>query len=474
MKCLLCLSLLLINSLCYAAPDQYEPDNEANSQRTLLISGNTQQHNFHQQGDVDTFKFYALKVDKLAYQFTIEPMNPSTQLLVRATDGGKKILFDNNNDIAQQGQVNFNVNVGATGFMDISVKARDKTNFGDEVSYKITIIDPNPRPNKADIYEIDDIADFAQVLPFGAENEQLHNFHKAGDIDWFKISILAQPPAHYLIQVENAGEQADIAIELYNEKLEKIETIDDNPQGLAQTEALEVFERLLPQQDNFYYIKIKNVNTQLDSAIQSGYSIRLSYTAIPAFLGNIAGQVIDATTKLGVPSPVIKSSGSKPAYQVGAENGLFITSHETGTFQFTATAAGYQPTTVNNIVVKSLEITPLEIIMQPLATKRALPHVVLATGILDLPVVTLPNVGSWKAKLVSSPTAPLSFNLTELTALSAIEQTPATPIFDASTEILYLPLTNIEGTGGFKRAMLKLVPNSNPLQFNYIDQSLGR
>lgn len=201
--------------------------------------------------------------------------------------------------------------------------------------FRITV-DPSLLRTKQlerDIYEPDNTPEQASVIVINDE-AQTHNFHDAEDVaDWVKFYGLAE--TSYEIESKNAGQNCDIAIELYDSDLAAPEESADR-YGPGQDELL---SWLCPE-DGVYYVKLTNMHAGA-SGENTAYEFAVNYTEAGPDEGVIQGYITYCVTGDPVAGVTVRTTGKRTAIS-DAEGFYRIINHPSGQYAMTVSADCYK------------------------------------------------------------------------------------------------------------------------------------
>ncbi len=181
------------------------------------------------------------------------------------------------------------------------------------------------------VYEPNNTLDDAQSI-FTTGLTQFHAFDYAGDEDW--LVFYAQKGTQYDIEIDNAGQGINPAIELFNEKGEvEVGLFDFNFTGEGELLSWN------SSADGFYYIRVTNLETEFSP--NSQYNIKV-FLPIAPNNGGISGIVIDQCTQLGLGKIVLKAEGGQIDQVFSAKDGAFGFALNPGEYKVTTKSNGYQ------------------------------------------------------------------------------------------------------------------------------------
>ncbi len=167
------------------------------------------------------------------------------------------------------------------------------------------------REDGQDVYEDDDTAVQASIIPLNAENAQRHNFYGAADEDW--VAFYALAGQSYQIHVDNPDPGCDPVVQLYGEGGGTPVSAPENAGSFGEKEG---FSWPCPA-DGIYYARIGPYpENAAPVTAPAGYDLRVS-RAIGGDIGTIRGRLLDADG-IGMDGVVIRSnSNADPAITFG-------------------------------------------------------------------------------------------------------------------------------------------------------------
>lgn len=325
-----------------ATPDEYEPDNIIETAKQIFSNGSTQTHNFYDSGDEDWVKFDVKKGNyyKLVVRSPGELCNPAIEIY---DNNKQRIMIVNDYGMVTQGQAEFIANSDGVYYAKIrqcnTLNPFCHASYGEGTEYYLILSMPSGSPDK---YESDGTIETAKTillnpmlpeskLPPGYEWEQIHNFYTSGDEDWVKFDV--RKDYVYKLIARLPGVNCDPVIEIYDNNKQPIKSVD--AWGLGHEESAE----FKADSDGIYYAKIRQCDIK-DPYCKASYG---EYTEYHLSLNSIIGDkngVIVGVVIPNVPTTIITSL--YPEGIPSNEKGYFSFPHRSGTYTFTAKAAGYE------------------------------------------------------------------------------------------------------------------------------------
>jgi len=213
----------------------------------------------------------------------------------------------------------------------------------------------------ADIYEVDDTFEQANVIGLNGTLPQQHNFHDNGDQDWVKFYGVAGQV--YEIRISNVGPATDPAIELYGPDGT---TLEEGPlsAGLEGDDELMIWA--CPG-NGIYYARIFYINPG-GFGKNAGYDLEI-YRPVQTGTGMIKGYIRDATNpnRVIVDANIITDGGGSAISL--PPMGSYLMTHPAGS-SWTVTASkpgAYHELSHTGVAVSDLgAITPLDFALTPI------------------------------------------------------------------------------------------------------------
>ncbi|MFC1798574.1 C13 family peptidase [Thermodesulfobacteriota bacterium] len=204
----------------------------------------------------------------------------------------------------------------------------------------------------ADVYEVDDTYDDANIIVIDNVDAQRHTFHDAGDADWVKFYGVAGKT--YTIRAANpVGGSCDLVVGLYaadgTTLISEQDTIGD---PLADEEiAWDCIS------SGIYYVKVK----EFDSGYGQNYHYDLRvYQPVGAGTGKLLGKVADVLDN-AISGALVQSDVGMTA--ISLPSGHYFMFLPTGSYTITATASGYTTNVQNDIAITAEGATALDLAM---------------------------------------------------------------------------------------------------------------
>lgn len=189
-----------------------------------------------------------------------------------------------------------------------------------------------------DQYESDDIIDNATYIQLNAFSEQIHNFHKAGDVDWIYFHAVKTDVA-IEIEAYDLGDDAEPIITLYGpDELTELDHRNHiyTPPGADEMVNLFSFR---PEEDGFYYLRVKNKNGE-KYGVKANYRFRI-YRPTGPQMGVIDGIITNKETGKYVGGALLTTVATSAISSYDAEGYYFLLC-PAGTFTLTIEKTGYE------------------------------------------------------------------------------------------------------------------------------------
>jgi len=220
-----------------------------------------------------------------------------------------------------------------------------------------------------DLYEPDDDAASATILPVSNFGTQQHNFHDQGDADWFQFYALDDQ--FYEVLVFDTGPDADTTITLYESDgvTEAFPVIDDTFAGE---------DELLSWRgtaDDFFYIKVSNFDPDTHGS-DASYKIVLYRPEAPD-TGVITGIVV-SNQELGEVGGTVLTSDSGSSAIVN-DDGSFEMEVDSGDVSISSIRDGFAET-IAELTVSSDETTEVQFELAEANAEDSLTKVVTTNG----------------------------------------------------------------------------------------------
>jgi hypothetical protein len=214
----------------------------------------------------------------------------------------------------------------------------------------------------ADIYEVDDTFDQANVIGLNGTLPQQHNFHDDGDQDWVKFYGIAGQV--YEIKISDVGDDTDPAIELY---AGDGTTLLEGPGSTGFEGDDELMNWTCPG-NGIYYVRIFYKNPG-GFGKNAGYDLEI-YRPVQAGAGWIKGYARNALTNQAIIDVTIVTNGDGSAITL-PPLGSYVMSHNSG-LSWTVTAqktGAYHALSHSGVAVGDLgAITTLDFALTPIDT----------------------------------------------------------------------------------------------------------
>lgn len=354
-----------------------------------------------------------------------------------------------------------------------------------------------------DEYEMDDYQELATLIDVGDTENQKHNFHQEGDVDWYQFYALSMNEKFtpYSVEIKNPGARANAVMEFYDSAGNLLfgEPVNDTRAGEE-----EIFEARFAKA-GIYYLKVYQYDSNVYGE-DTDYEIRL-YHAEMRFKGKFVTVVKDAVTGQPVPSPIVTSSSPDRPPHYGSRSGIVIMSHPAGyDINLTFSANNYETKTESGLSLEETESKRLDTVYLSPASQYT-PPAVVSDNLLninsqitlpptsaqsqELPqilsidqdyILTLPRVyiqtqtteSSLNLRAVirflanESQNGKIYFEVQELYRLDDNSLDPNYPRFILNTNLLYVPLLTL-GNTTITKAVFNLLPGYNPVRFELLN-----
>ncbi len=276
-----------------------------------------------------------------------------------------------------------------------------------------------------DTYEDDDTSSLASVVVIDFATTQQHNFHDAGDKDWGKFYGMAGEG--YMIETINPESNCDSVIELYGSNgTTQIVSRDIKGAGVGESLSWDCVT------EGRYYVKISNADSNVFGE-NTGYKLRI-YRRDLGTTGIIIGVIKDQISKSTIDEALITTNGGGSAYSV---DGVYLISHEPGTFTLTVTANGYKTYTAP-ITVSGGGTTNQDILLEPVTTSTTSSSSTISTTTIS----TTTSVGPTTSTVTTTSTPVTSSTSTaESSTTSTSADTTTTTTVEGATTTTSTPIT---------------------------------
>ncbi len=161
----------------------------------------------------------------------------------------------------------------------------------------------------------------------GYEWRQFHDFHEQGDQDWVKIYLLSGRIIRYKITVDQAKENCDAVIELFNNNGALLDSANS---GLAGEKEFLEFE---PTYDGWHFVRITNHDGEYGA--DTNYRLMLTEPS-----GTIRGFI---KGRIDPVPPVTRLTTNGKGIAMSYPNGYYYMPHEPGDFILYADIQSYAP-----------------------------------------------------------------------------------------------------------------------------------
>jgi hypothetical protein len=221
--------------------------------------------------------------------------------------------------------------------------------------FLLTILSPS-YAMAADAYEPDDRYKDATEIPIGFDIQE-HDFHVAGDEDWYKFNIRIDKMTIEIF-VNNPGSRCDAVIELYHsDGTTLIFTQDETGNGVGEV------LRWTFIANGDYYVKVRQSDPDVFGD-QTDYDFSITEQVGSGIPGWVTGRVRNAYTGDPISGALIKidddvKAGSLP-------NGAYLQLHSPGTFTITGEAPGYGIRSYPDVEIVEADTITQDIILIPL------------------------------------------------------------------------------------------------------------
>jgi len=310
----------------------YEDDDTPEQANVIIVNDSCfQQHDFHDSGDADWIKFYAVK----EMPYTVEATNIGTHSDVRIelydTDGKTRLALldgkENEFNTLYWGNPD-DWTDRKEGYYYVKLTNTNPDSFGNGTEYNVQI----------HCYEDNDSFDQANLIDIDVV--QHHNFHDAGDEDW--VMFYATQGETYTIEAGNPGTRCSIALELYDTDGK---TFTDSFAYSSSYNKNATFTWKCGK-EGIYFVRAANNDSDV-SGKDTEYDLKITFNTAASFSGGITGYVLDAATgaKIKIQGLTITCSGgyyTRNVYYNSSYGLFYIYGLEQGTYTLTAKAPGYK------------------------------------------------------------------------------------------------------------------------------------
>jgi len=320
----------------------YEDDDTPEQANVIIFNDSCfQQHNFHDSGDADWIKFYAVKEMPYSIEATNIGELSDVRIELYDTDGKTRLaLLDGK----------------GTEFNTLYWGNPDDWTDREEGYYYLKLTNTNPDSSgndteyKVQINRYEDNDSFEQANLIVTDIVQHHNFHDKGDNDW--VMFYAEEGETYTIEAGNPGIQCIVGLELYDTDGKTFTDFFAYSSSYGKNAAF----TWKCGEDGIYFVKAFNTDSVVYGK-DTEYDLKITFNTAPMPLGKISGYVLDASSglKIMVQGLTIKCSSGTLVYYNSTYGIFYVSGLEKGTYTLTANAPGYK-TSVTSVKVKTSSV----------------------------------------------------------------------------------------------------------------------
>jgi hypothetical protein len=187
-----------------------------------------------------------------------------------------------------------------------------------------------------DGYEPDDTVAQARVIFLNYEENQLHNFHIAGDQDWVKFYGLAG--ITYEFGTEYVGSSYDAVMELYGTDGTTLLT----KECVWNVPGEDCYFDYRFNAEGIYFLKITQKDPN-DAGEDTDYELYVWDGGGGAHKGRVQGKITDASVPAVPVQAAIKCSGDRATTSLTLPDGSYALTGFAGDYTCSFNAAGYKP-----------------------------------------------------------------------------------------------------------------------------------